>query len=128
MLVLLLSISAFVCSSEPDGAAAAAAGLTIGGGRAGSSILGKHARDTTGSFAGSGLQHGDSLSKRMRRFMPHRSGGGAVGNVNKGVLVNADKHLAVGCRVAVYWRLDKVFYKVRGDLVAAAAIKWQQQQ
>jgi hypothetical protein len=107
-----------LCSGASDGAAAAAAaaaaaGLTAGGGRAGSSsILGKHARE---GFAGSGQQLGDSLSKRMRRLMPPRSSTGNAGNANRGV-VSADKHLAVGCRVAVFWRLDKVFYKVRQGL------------
>jgi hypothetical protein len=50
----------------------------------------------------------------MRRLMPPRSTTGNAGNANRGVVVSADKHLAVGSRVAVFWRLDKVFYKVRG--------------
>jgi hypothetical protein len=59
------------------------------------------------------------MSKRMRRLMPPRSGSNAGSNVQRGIVVSADKHLAVGCRVAVYWRLDKVYYKVGGDVAAA---------
>ncbi|WIA36524.1 hypothetical protein OEZ86_007818 [Tetradesmus obliquus] len=107
---------AALCNGTADGSAAAA-GLAAGAGRAGSIILGKHARDSTGGTAGSGQQHGESFSKRMRRLAPPRSGAAAAaaaaaaGNAARGLVMSADKHLAVGCRVAVYWRLDRVYYK-----------------
>eukprot|EP00775_Hariotina_reticulata_P003944 gene3944-4198_t len=42
----------------------------------------------------------------------HSDPGGGRG----GLAAIADKHLAVGCRVSVYWRLDKLFY--RGKLTS----------
>lgn len=61
----------------------------------------------------------DTVSKRLRV----RRGSGAAGTAGgaaaadrpggrAGLAAIADKHLAVGCRVSVYWRLDKLFYRV----------------
>lgn len=70
------------------------------------STLGKHGRDSSGLAA-------DSASKRFKRGILNRPG--STGASGRPAAI-ADKHLAVGCRVAVYWRLDKVFYRVSGLL------------
>lgn len=67
-----------------------------------STLLGKHGRDSSGLAA-------DSASKRFKRGGMVRTG--LPGAAGRSVTI-ADKHLAVGSRVGVYWRLDKMFYRV----------------
>lgn len=104
--VAMLLCSGPVMANRSLGAAGAAAGLLASRQQQlhRGSTLGKHGRDSSGLAA-------DSASKRFKRGGLTRPG--PVGAVGRPAAI-ADKHLAVGCRVAVYWRLDKVFYRVSG--------------
>lgn len=96
------------------GAAAGRQQQQLAGQQRAGSALGKHGRDS-GTL-------GDSAAKRMRRGSQPRSLPAAAGAASKGsASAIADKHLAVGCRVGVYWRLDKVFYRVSQQAISLAS-------
>ncbi|KAF8065602.1 hypothetical protein HT031_003203 [Scenedesmus sp. PABB004] len=87
------------------GKAALTNGSSLPGGKPGArSALGKHARDGGGAA--------DSAAKRRRGA----GRPGAAGARPAALAPIHDKHLAVGCRVGVYWRLDRVHY--RGKLLS----------
>lgn len=102
-------VSFLCCSGSMHGSRMHAAGSTAGSFLGSkqqqlqrNGTLGKHERDSSGTAA-------EHASKRFKRGAHVRAvSAGAPGRPS----AIPDKHLAVGCRVAVYWRLDKVYYRV----------------
>lgn len=66
-------------------------------------MLGKHGRtDTAADAAAAKRRRGPLPGQKLRQAALAAAAATAIPN----------KHLAVGCRVAVYWRMDKAFYTV----------------
>lgn len=75
------------------------------GGMGGRGVLGKHGRADGGSHDGSAAgvkKRRGPASQKLRQTAMAAAAAVAIPN----------KHLAVNCRVGVYWRLDKAFYTV----------------
>jgi hypothetical protein len=66
-------------------------------------MLGKHGRGECGSADGAAKRRKGPAGAKLRHAALAAAAATAIPN----------KHLAVGCRVGVYWRLDKAFYTVR---------------
>jgi hypothetical protein len=83
-------------------------------GRGGASVLGKHARE------GAASADGVAAAPPKRKRGPKALRPAAMTAAAAAVVPN--KHLAVNCRIGVYWRLDKAFYTVREQQVARACV------
>lgn len=72
-------------------------------------MLGKHGRGdaAAGDAAAAKKRRGPVPGQKLRQAALAAAAANAIPN----------KHLAVGCRVAVYWRMDKAFYTVRAYVI-----------